>query len=165
MDGGDLLAQVTRAVPEPFAAHPHLQRAPEDEAQEADQQAGFDPLGLVVKDRAQAQVAFADAEGFLGLSQPHVPTPELGAVTLGAVGAQEVGAVRGPDPIAALGAFGDLEPAGAALRVAQKLEFEQALGGGGTPEPAADAPLDRSRVFDRAAAQAGGAAPARRGSR
>ena len=35
------------------------------QGQKADQDVRFDPLGLLMKDRAQAQIAFADAEGSL----------------------------------------------------------------------------------------------------
>ena len=86
--GGDLFNQLAGAVAQAFAAHPHLQGAPKGEAQKADQDVGFDPFGLLMKDGAQAQIALADAEGVFGLAKLDIPAPEFGGILLRAVGAQ-----------------------------------------------------------------------------
>jgi len=53
--GGHFFEKLAGAVAQAFAAHPHLQGAPERQAQEADEEVGFDPLGFVMEDRTQAQ--------------------------------------------------------------------------------------------------------------
>jgi hypothetical protein len=48
------------------AAHPHFKGAPQRERQKADEDVGFDALGFMMKNGAQAEIAFGDAEGFFG---------------------------------------------------------------------------------------------------
>ena len=54
---------------EAFALHPHFRGTPQGEAQKADEQMGFDPVGFLMIDRAQAQIAFGRAESGFGLGE------------------------------------------------------------------------------------------------
>ena len=68
------------------------------------------------------------------------PTPELRGIALGAVGAQEVGALRVRGPLAGGERAAQGQPTGAAGLVAPQLGFQQPRGGGIFSLPAADAP-------------------------
>jgi len=49
-------------VPKSLAAHPHFQRSPQRQRQEADQDVRLDSLGFLMKDGSQAQIALGAAE-------------------------------------------------------------------------------------------------------
>ncbi len=65
-EGGDDFAGTGA---EAFGLHPYFQRPPQGEAQKADEQMGFDPVGFLMIDRAQAQIAFGRAESGFGLGE------------------------------------------------------------------------------------------------
>ena len=66
-------------------------------AEERDEQVGFDPARLLMKDGAQSQVALERAKGFLDRDELHVVPPEFVGVASGHVGAQQVAAFADAD--------------------------------------------------------------------
>ena len=67
-DGGNVADQLAGAAAEMFLGHPHFQRAPKRQRQEADQDVGLDSIGLLVVDRTQRKVALGGAECGFGLT-------------------------------------------------------------------------------------------------
>lgn len=93
-------------------------------------------------DRAQSQVGFAGAESVFHLRQLDVPVPQLPGILFPAVGSQQVGALRAPGPFKPALVLFDPQsrrPPG----FEQDFHAEHLFGRGVSPEPLADAPLDR----------------------
>ena len=84
MDGSQLLDYLTGRVAHGFGFEPEFEGAPHGQRQEADQDVRLHPILLLVKDRAQAQVAFARAKGIFDFCKLDVPAPEFAGVFLGA---------------------------------------------------------------------------------
>ena len=89
-DGGDFFDQAARAGAQAFAAHPHLQGAPQRQRQKADQDVRLHAPGFLVVDGVQAEVAFGGAKGGFGLGELDIPAPELRGILLGAAEGPEL---------------------------------------------------------------------------
>ena len=63
---------------------------PQDVGKKADEDVGLDPLGLLVPDGADAQVAFVDAKCGLGLGELDIGAPEVLGAPVGDIAAKEV---------------------------------------------------------------------------
>ena len=116
---------------QPFALHPLFQHPPQGQAQKAHESVRCHPFGFLVADRAQTQIAFADANGVFGLGQLPLPTPAFGGVCLRAVGAQQIRAVRVGGPGDPFGPPGDGQSARPALLVALEEDFAAPLNDSG----------------------------------
>ena len=84
---GHLFEEFARRRAQAAALHPVLERAPHHQRQEAYEDMGLGTSGLLVINRPQAQVVFADAEAVLDLRQADVGLPERGGVLSLEVGA------------------------------------------------------------------------------
>lgn len=69
---------------------PLAQRGGEAVRQERHEQVRFDPVGPLMVNGPQSQVAFQGAEGFLDEHQLHVATPEPFRIVGAGVGAQQI---------------------------------------------------------------------------
>jgi hypothetical protein len=128
---------------------------PQRQRQKTDQNVRFHPLGLLMKDGAQQQVALANPKGGLGLLQLQIPIPEFRRVGFQAVGAQQVRTVRPPGPLAALQATGQPQPASSPGLIDCHAHFKEFVGRGITPKSPPDAPFDRRPIGVGFLAQAG----------
>src|SRR5215471_8389819 len=68
LDAAEFIEDGARAIAQPGATLPLLQRLPQDVGQEADQDMGLHPILALVPDRPQRQFALVDAEGGLRLA-------------------------------------------------------------------------------------------------
>ena len=134
--------QLACAGTQALGAHPLFKGAPQGQGQEADQDVSLHPVGLLVEDRAQPQIALGGAKRSFGLGELDVPLPQLLRVAFRVVGAQQVRAMGVLRPSGAFVALDDVQPTGTTCGVAADLHLKQALGTREAAEPAADAPLN-----------------------
>ena len=90
LDRGQFLQHRPRRIAQPGPPHPLGQRLPEHVGQEADEDVGQHPFGLLVPDRVDLQFVLGDPEGPLRLGELDVSLPQRRRVRLREVRPQQV---------------------------------------------------------------------------